>query len=85
MKTMLVVPLLALKLHWLSERKCSVTAGISLLRSTLSRILPAMEKRDIPMWFEQSDFPPLFLYRVMMIASWRSCSFSCSQQHTKSS
>ena len=71
MKTMLLVPLLALKPHWFSGSWCSATAGTSPLRCTLGSILPMMEGRVIPLWFKQSDFFPLFLYRVMKTASRR--------------
>ena len=35
--------------------------------------LSEMESKLIPLLFEQADFSPLFLYKVMMIASQRSC------------
>ena len=44
---MSVVPQLDLKPHWLSKRHFSVTAGISLFSSSLTRILLAIDSRVI--------------------------------------
>ena len=65
---MSVVPRLALKPHWLSGRCSSAIVGTSLFSNTLAKILLAMERTVIPRLFEQSDFSPLFLYRVIMTA-----------------
>ena len=82
--TMPLVPRLVLNPHWPSGTYSSAIVDTSLFNNTLATILPAIARRDIPLKLEQSDCSPLFLSRVMMAASRRSCgSFLCSQQQTK--
>ena len=85
MNTMSVVPLLALNPHWVSSRWSSVMVGTNLFKNTWARIFSKMESSVISQYLEQSDFSPLFLYKVMMITLWSSLgSLPCSQQLTRS-
>ena len=72
--------------HWTSGKLFSETLVMSLLRRMRARMCPAVESRDMPLSFPQSDFSPLFLYSVTMVASQKSAGIhSASQMGTSMS
>ena len=58
--TIFIVPLLALKPHWLSRRISSAMVGMSLWSRTLASTLPEMESRVIPDNWSNQTFHPCF-------------------------
>ena len=63
---------LPLKPHCVSGTTSGVLWVDSMLRRILVKIFPAMEKREIPLYFPQSVRSP-FLYMVTMLASFHAC------------
>ena len=75
-----------MKSFWVSGRWPSSMVSTNLFRSTRARTFPAMKISLIPWYLEQSDFSPLFLYKMTMISSRRSLgNLPYSHQQTKSS
>lgn len=64
-----------LKSHFPSERLCSETA-MSLLKVTCTKIIPAMERSEMRLWFPQSASFHLFLYREIIWSSQKSSGIS---------
>ena len=77
--SILVVPLPYLKPHWFSGK---VVSRLVRLTITLTKILPALVRSDIPRWLSQKRLSPLFLQRLIISASLKSCWISHSPQNS---